>query len=281
MTNKRCNYFPPDDIVEEVKKAINTHDPGAIDWIAFVGSGEPTLHASLGRMISDIKAFTNIPIAVITNGSLLYQSEVRSDLKRADAVLPSLDAGSEALYRKINRPWPELTYDRFVNGLKTFRLEYTGKLWIEVMLIKGLNDTETALKDLSAVIQQIQPDEVHINLPIRPPGESWVNPTDEEGLHRAKAILGNIAQIVLPAEGIFDLSGYDNVVDAVLGVITRHPMLEEELIATLDRWTPGQVQQALAEVEASGKAKAVLRYGQRFWSFVGARYAPDRVSVPK
>jgi hypothetical protein len=82
-------------------------------------------------------------------------------------------------------------------------------------------------------------------------------------------------------EGIFDLSGYDNVVDAVLGVITRHPMLEEELIATLDRWTPGQVQQALAEVEASGKAKAVLRYGQRFWSFVGARYAPDRVSVPK
>lgn len=273
MTNERRDYFPPDEIVGEVKVSIESHEPGEIDWITFAGSGEPTLHVSLGRMTEQIKGLTDIPVAVITNGALLYQPEVRKDLIQADAVLPSLDAGSEALYRKINRPWPELTFERLVSGLTTFRREYTGKLWIEVMLIKGVNDTEPALKDLARVINGIGPDEVHLNLPIRPPSEPWVNPSGEEGLARARTMLGGVAKVVPPAGGVFDLSTYDDVMDAVIGVITRHPMLEEEILQTLKRWTPGQVEDALVRLSESGKAKVVSRYGKRFWSFTGAKYA--------
>ena len=278
MINERREYFPADEIVEQVQTAIAAHGPGEIDWVTFVGSGEPTLHISLGKMISEIKAFTNIPIGVITNGSFLYRPDVRRDLVMADAVLPSLDAGTEDLYRKIDRPWPELTFDRFVNGLTAFRREYAGKLWIEVMLVKGLNDTEAALKDLAVVIKRIRPDEVHLNLPIRPPGEQWVSPSEEEGIHRARTILGDMAKVVPPTEGSFDLSGYNNALDAVIGVITRHPMLEEELVKTLDRWVPGEVKEILTALEQSDKARPVIRYGQRFWSCVDARYANEASS---
>ena len=93
---------------------------------------------------------------------------------------------------------------------------------------------------------------------------------------QAMAILGNIAEVVHPAEGSFDLSGYDNPVDAIVGIITRHPMRQEELERTLDRWTPGEVSRVLEELAASGRAQIVERYGVRFWSASPARY-PDMV----
>lgn len=273
MTNERRDYFPPDDIVKEVKVALDHHRQGDIDWVTFVGSGEPTLHASLGSMIQSIKGMTDIPVAVITNGSLLYLPEVRHDLLMTDAVLPSLDAGNEVLYRKINRPWPELNFQRFVKGLTSFRREFQGNLWVEVMLIKGVNDTESALRELATVLREIEPDEVHLNLPIRPPSELWVLPADEEGIRRAQTIFGDIAKVILPVDGAFDLSGYDNVVDAVIGVITRHPMSESELETTLERWAPGEVKDALARLTESGKVKSVLRHSQRYWTSTEGRFA--------
>lgn len=272
LANVRRNYFPPEEIVNEVSAALEAHQPGDIDWVTFVGSGEPTLHASLGWMIRQVKSMTSIPVAVITNGSLLSQPDVRKELLAADAVLPTLDAGSEKLYRAINRPHPAFSFDSLVEGLFAFRAVYTGRLWLEVMLVQGLNDTESALRELAAVVQRIHPDEVHINLPVRPPAEPWVKPPNEEGLMRATALLGGIAHVVTPAVGVFDLSGYANVLDAVVGVITRHPMLEDDLLRTLDRWQPAQVREAVAELEASGRARMVLRYGRRFWTTTAARY---------
>jgi wyosine [tRNA(Phe)-imidazoG37] synthetase (radical SAM superfamily) len=273
LTNQRRDYLPPAEIVAEVRAALAAHAPGTIDWVSFVGSGEPTLHASLGWMIRQVKALTDIPVAVITNGALLYRAEVREELAAADAVLPTLAAGNPRLYRAIARPWPELTFDRLLDGLAAFRAGYAGKLWVEVMLIRGMNDGEAALRELAAALRPIAPDAVHLNLPIRPPAEPWVAPPDEEGLMRATAILGDLAQVVHPAEGGFDLSGYDDVVGAVVGVIARHPMRESELARTLDRWTPGQVAEALAALAADGRARVVTRYEQRFWCLANARYA--------
>jgi wyosine [tRNA(Phe)-imidazoG37] synthetase (radical SAM superfamily) len=144
------------------------------------------------------------------------------------------------------------------------------------MLVRGLNDSEEALREIVAVLERVQPDEVHINLPTRPPAETWVQPPDEEGLMRALAILGEIARVVHPAEGSFDLSGFENAVDAIVAIITRHPMNEAELRRTLEKWTPGQVDQALEELAASGRAQVVERYGTRFWSASPARY-PEKV----
>jgi len=257
----------------EIEQALAAHKPGDIDWVTFVGSGETTLHASLGWLIREVKALTGLPVAVITNGSLLYLPEMRLELSPADAVLPSLDAGNAVLYRKINRPHPEVNFKRLVEGLIAFRSEYQGKIWVEVMLIRDLNDTEAALREIAAALVRIQPDEVHILLPDRPPAENWVQPPGEDGLLRARAILGNIARVIHPASGSFDLSGAESLVDAVVGIITRHPMREEELVETLKHYSPTEVVITLSALEKSGKAQVVERYGTRFWSASSARYS--------
>lgn len=145
LTNQRREYIPCQDLLAEIGQVLSDHQPGEIDWVTFVGSGEPTLHSSLGWLIRRVKQICSLPVAVITNGSTLYLPEIRLALSDADAVLPSLDAGNPRLYRKVNRPWPELTFNRLLEGLIAFRQEYTGKLWLEMMLVQGLNDTEEAL----------------------------------------------------------------------------------------------------------------------------------------
>ncbi len=279
LTNKRMEYYPGKDILAEIKEALGNHQPGEIDWVTFVGSGEPTLHSDIGWLIREVKTLTDLPVAVITNGSLLYLPEVRHDLAEADVVMPSLDAGTAVLYRQINRPHPETTFERLVNGLATFRQEYSGKVWVEVMLMQGLNDTETSLQEIAAVLQRIRPDEVHINLPTRPPAETWVREPDEGGLLRARAILGDIATVVHPVVGEFDLSGCDTAVDALIAIITRHPMRQEELEQTLARWRPDQVQEALTELAASGQAQVIQRHGARFWSAAPAHYPDEAHSL--
>jgi len=273
LTNQRRDYVPPAAILSEVRAALAAHPPGTIDWISFVGSGEPTLHADLGSMIRQVKGMTTLPVAVITNGSLLYQREVREALSAADAVLPTLVAGTEPLYRRITRPWPELSFARLVEGLIAFRHCYRGKLWVEVMLIKGLNDTEPALRELASVLRRVEPDAVHITLPNRPPAESWVESPDAGRLVRATAILGEVAQVIGLAPGSLNLAGEEDVLDAVVAMITRHPMREVDLARALKGWPSSQVAQALADLEASGRAQVVIRNSQRFWSGIEARYA--------
>lgn len=278
LTNERQEHFPRTDILAEVKDSLGAHQDGEIDWITFVGSGEPTLHTGIGWLIREVKNISDLPVAVITNGALLYLPEVRQELLAADAVLPSLDAGKTWLYRKINRPHPDISFERLLNSMVAFRGEYLGKLWVETMLVHGLNDSEIALNDIAAALQLIHPDEVHINLPTRPPVETWVQPPDEEGLLRAVAILGEIAHIVHPINGTFDLSGFDSLVDAVIGIITRHPMREDELLNTLGYWSPDQVNSTLTELEESGQAQVVERYGVRFWSAAFAHFPSESKS---
>ncbi len=278
LVNLRREYFPSKEILAEVQGALASHAPGEIDWVTFVGSGETTLYADLGILIRQVKSLTRLPVAVITNGSLLYQPKMRLELSAADAVMPSLDAGNARLYRKINRPYPNLTLERLVEGLIAFRKEYQGKLWVEVMLLRDLNDTEPALYEIATALERIQPDEVHILQPDRPPAESWVQPPGEEGLWRARAILGNIARIVHPASGSFDLSGNPSLVDAIVGIITRHPMREEELVETLEHFSPNQVTETLVKLQKSARAQVVVRHGMRFWSASPAYYP---ASAPK
>lgn len=278
VTNERKEYFPREAILAEVRQALASHEAGEIDWVTFVGSGEPTLHSSIGWLIKQVKALTDLPVAVITNGALLYRPEVRQELMAADAVMPTVDAGTPELYRRINRPHPEVTFERLVNGLIAFRQAYRGKLWPEVMLVRGLNDTEEALRAIAGVLGRIGPDEIHISLPTRPPAETWVEPPDEEGLMRAQAILGDVARVLHPAQGTFDLSGTDNLTDAVVAIITRHPMSEQDVVQTLARWTPGRVQAALDDLEASGRAQVVVRYGVRFWSAAPSYYPAEAQS---
>jgi len=280
LTNQRREYLPREEILDELISVLSREKESQIDWITFVGSGEPTLHSGIGWMIRRIKEVTSIPLAVITNGSTLYLPEVRKALLPADAVMPSLDAGTQELYKKINRPHGQTTYQRLVAGLESFREEYEGQLWVEVMLINSLNDSLEALQDLSDVIADINPDQVHLSQPTRPPAESWVSPPDEDGLLRAQAVLGRTAQTLHPAQGIFDFSQYESLIDAAADVISRHPMREDQLLRTLEKWAPENVKQTLKELEQSGRAQTIQRYGVRFWGGPGANF-PEPVQSEK
>ncbi len=276
VTNERRNFFKKEVIVSQVKEALETHNPEDIDWITFVGSGETTLQTGLDEMIMGIKAFSDLPIAVITNGSLLYRPEVRKELLAADAILPSLDAGNPSLYRRINRPHPECTFERLVKGLIAFRKEYRNKLWVEVMLLKGVNDDENSLKEIAHLLEKINPDEVHVVQPTRPASETWVKPPDADGLERAHAVLGEVAKIILPAKGSFDLSGEEDLVAAIMGIITRHPMKEAEVKEALVKWSPEIVRETLNQLAESGRVQLVTRDGIHFWSTSEAYYANSK-----
>ncbi len=279
LTNVRDEYAPREAVIEQLKATLDTRQPGEIDYISFVGSGEPTLHSGLGWMIRQVKKMTDIPVAVITNGSLLYLADVRNELAAADVVMPTVVAGNADLYKRINRPHPDITFGRIAEGLISFREEFLGRLWVEIMLIKGMNDTVAALRELATVLRSVQPDEVHITLPTRAPSEMWVEPPDEESVLRATAILGDIAHVVLPGDGEFDLGGYNNVVDAVIGIITRHPMSQSQLEMALQKWDPAQVDEALVRLSANGQARRIIRLDRVFWTAMTSRFPDEEESL--
>lgn len=266
LTNERAEYIPRAAILAEIEETLARHASGEIDYISFVGSGEPTLHVGLGWLIRAVKERTSIPVAVITNGVLLHRTDVQTELLAADVVMPTVSAGAPALYRKIHRPHPEASFERLVQGLTTFRRLYQGQLWIEVMLIRGVNDSEEALAALASTLSEIQPDQVHIVLPDRPPAEPWVLPADQEGILRAEAILGPIAHIVHPFSNGIHVNDYASAGEAIVGIVTRHPMSFAQLVSALNTWTPDEIQAALDALEQTGVVRPVDRLGMRFWA---------------
>jgi len=272
LTLERGEVVPRHELLAEVEQVLAAQHPGEVDWLTFVGSGEPTLHAGLGWMIRQVKRITDLPVAVITNGSLLHLPEVRDELSAADAILPTLDAGNARLFKQINRAAPRLTYDRHVEGLYIFRRMYSGRLWIELMLIRGMNDTEEALQELALVLKMIKPDQVQITLPLRPPAEAWVRPADRTGLQRAKEILGKVVPVVIPESSQAQAARIGDLADTILSVVTRHPMQEEELFLLLSRWSCEEVHAAIRELAAAYKIQAVEQSRHIFWSAAKAHY---------
>jgi wyosine [tRNA(Phe)-imidazoG37] synthetase (radical SAM superfamily) len=273
LTNRRADFFPVQDILAEAQAALSAHRPGQIDYVTIVGQGEPLLCASLGRLIRGLKALTGIPVAVITNGSLLFMPEMREEVGAADVVMPSLDAADEETFRRVNRPWPRLHIQDIIEGMAALREVLAGQLWVEVMLVKGLNDTEETLLPIAAALKRIRPDQVHVNVPIRPPAEAWVAPPDDEGRMRAMAILGDAAPLIMPADGVFELAEDMPTADAILQIIRRHPMRESELLATLADRSPDEVGDTLRSLEAGDQVQRIEYLGQRFWTHAGSRCA--------
>ena len=271
LTHERRDFFPREAILAQIRDALEAHRPGEIHYVTFVGQGEPTICASLGWLIRQVKAVTEVPVAVLTNGALLSQTDVREELAAADVVIPTLDAADQPTFRRINRPWPQFRIAEIVEGMAQFREMFQGQLWIEVMLVQGLNDAEEVLLLLRDALRRIRPDRVQINLPVRPPAEPWVRIPEEEAILRAVAILGETAEVMAPyEEGEFDLSGAESLMEAVLSIIRRHPMRESHLLEALSRYAPQEVQATLAALEESGQAVRREYRGQAFWQYAEA-----------
>ena len=266
FVTERREFFPKEEILSEILAAVKSGKK--IDWITFVGSGETTLYKGLDWLIAEVKKATAIPVAVITNGSLFSDPEVRRELLDADAVLPSLNAGSEELFERIDRPAPGFSFEKHIEGLRLFRQEYRGKLWVEVMLIKGLNDSEEALKEMVNVLAEIRPDMIHLVLPTRPAPESVVGIPDEELVQRAVFIFSAAAPVLSPAKGEMTLDSAENLLDTVSGIASRHPVQERELEAALGKLFAGdaaKISESLEALLASGCFEKVLQGGELYW----------------
>ena len=269
FATERQEFFPREEIVGEIREALTINK--GIDWITFVGSGETMLYRGIGWLIAEVKKLTSIPVAVITNGSLLYLPEVREELLQADAVLPSLNAGTEALHVQIDRPVEGLTFRRHIEGLVAFRREYKGRLWIEVMLLGGINDSDEALRDLAAVLKEINPDMVHIVLPTRPAPEQEILLPSDERIERAIAILSEVTTVVHPLKGNMDLRSAPDLLEAVTAIISRHPVQQRELQKAITDCFPGETEKAsilMQEMLATGRFNLVEHGGEPYWVMV-------------
>ena len=154
------NYYSVDEIIYELKEALLNNKN--IDYITFTGSGEPTLYKDLKKLIYEIKQITDIPVCIITNGSLLYKQEMRSNLLLADLVIPSLDAGNEDAFKLIDNPNKEIDFDKMVEGLIEFKKVFKGKYWLEIFLLKDINDNEDELDDIIKIVNKIKPDRIQL-----------------------------------------------------------------------------------------------------------------------
>ena len=263
---ERQEFFPREEILDEIRQALALNKN--LDWITFVGSGETMLYKGIGWLVAEVKKLTNTPVAVITNGSLLSLPEVREELLQADAVLPSLNAGSEALHDQICQPASGLTFQQHVEGLVTFRSEYKGRLWIEVMLLGGINDTDAALNDLANVLVKINPDMVHLVLPTRPAPEQEIRLPSDERLEQAIAILSKVTAVVSPLKGNMDLRNAPDMLEAITAIVSRHPVQQRELQKAVADCFPGEAQRAdevLSGLFASGRFRLVEHNGESYW----------------
>jgi wyosine [tRNA(Phe)-imidazoG37] synthetase (radical SAM superfamily) len=205
-----------------------------LDFITLAGSGEPTLNLGLGRIIRRIKALTGTPVAVLTNGALLYLPEVRQELAAADVVLPSLDAAREETFRAINRPPADYPLNRLLEGLEACRREYTGRIWLEIMLLQGLNDTEADLEALRRALRTLAPDKVQLNTAVRPGVEDFARPLAADEMAASANYLadGFEVEVIASFSGASQAAAVCN--DAVLvEMLARRPMTAADLAKVL------------------------------------------------
>ena len=225
FTNTREMFFPVAEILMEFDAFLKSAVP--FDVVTIVGEGEPTLYLGLGELIAGIKERTDKPVAVITNGSLLYDAALRAELGLADIVLPTLDAYDSVSFRKINRPHRTLDFEKVNEGLITFSKEYAGSLWIEIMLIDGINDDDESLRKYAEALKKINYDRLYINTPVRPPAETYAKVISHERMNHAVDILGGIPINFLDSEGFH--SEIPDDYEAIMSIIKRHPMNQFEV----------------------------------------------------
>lgn len=225
MTNTRQMFFSIEEILSEFDEVLRNEVK--FDVITIVGEGEPTLYLGLGELICELKKRTEKPLAVITNGALFYDSKLRAELYNADIVLPTLDAYDEASFRAINRPHGEISFSMITDGLQIFSKEYKGQLWIELMLIDGINDDDESLVKYSEALKKLKYDRLYINTPVRPPSEAYVRAASHEKINHAVDILGGISIDLLESEGFHSEIADDY--EAIMSIIRRHPMNQFEI----------------------------------------------------
>jgi len=218
----RKPYVPVDGILEELEARLAENPE--LDFVTLSGSGEPTLNSDIGRLIDGIKTMTDVPVAVLTNGTLLTDPEVRAALARADVVAPSIDAVSREAFEKVNRPHESLDPAAIADGLVTFAREYRGEIWLEVLFVEGLNDDSGEVERIAGIIDAVKPDKVHVNTVVRPPAVPDARALSQERLQKIAERFGPAAEVIATAAGPSQPKAERDASDVIVAMAARRPV---------------------------------------------------------
>ncbi len=228
---QRQEYVPVEDVLDELKAKLAENT--SIDCITISGSGEPTLHSGIGHLISEIKKITSIIVVVITNGTLLWNEDVRKGLLKADAVMPSLDACDQGVFERLNNPHPDITFDKLIDGLIAFRKDFKGQFWLEVFMIDGINTADEQIEKFSAIIEKISPDKVQLNTTVRPGAHREVVPVSQDRLKQIAAKLGTKAEVIANFSKKATPSSSESLIEKIIATLKRRPCSAEGLASSL------------------------------------------------
>lgn len=233
QTLKRKSYVDPSFVLKEIKEVLTQNRD--VDYITFSGSGEPTLNKDIGKIIEKIKEFTTIPVAVLTNGSLLWKKNIRADLSLADLVVPSLDAVSEEIFQEVNRPVEGLKVKKVLDGLKTFTRKFTGKIQLEIMLVENVNDSEEEIEKISQFVKKLRIDKIQLNTVERPPCEPDAKPLNIKKLQKIKKLFEkNLeVEIISDFKRRTKKAYHKDLEKAILELLKRRPAKKDEMAVSL------------------------------------------------
>lgn len=233
-TVKRKEYTPTAELLSEAEEYLRSEAASNLDFVTVTGSGEPTLHSKIELIISRLKEISPKPLAVLTNGSLLYLPGIRKALCRADVILPSLDAVNPDTFQKIDRPVRPITIEKVISGLKDLRQQFSGQIWLEVLFVKGINDKEIELEQMKQVFSEVQPDRIQLNTVDRPPAEELASPLSCTELEKIKEFFGDKAEVVVGSKRQKGRESHPVVETEILAMLARRPCTAEDISGLLN-----------------------------------------------
>ena len=223
-------FFQVRDVIEELERAMANNSP---DTITLAGSGEPTLHSKIDEVIASIRGITNVKIAVLTNGSCFWKDEIRERVLGADIILPTLCTASEKTFRLIHRPHPDINSSLVIEGLKKLRHDFKKELFLEVVLLSGINDTEEEIEKLKKTIGFISPDRIQLNTVVRPPSDSRALPVGRAKMEEVWEFFGEKAEIVAEGRERLSAGGKDGLEEKIMDMAKRRPLRSADISRAL------------------------------------------------
>ena len=259
-TIKRKQWVPIPEVLDEVREKVALKP----DYITLSGSGEPTLCTGLGELIEGIRSFTDVPVAAITNGSLLWQAEVRRELAAAHLVVPSLDAGDAELFEAVNRPHPELSFDQMAEGLIALREEFPGTIWLETFILGGYTVEALAIEKLSRWIARMKPDRLQLNTVSRPPAESFALAVSKDKLEELARFFEPEGEVIADFRGVHAQTDFVTTRDIVLQMLERRPCSMDDVASGLGIHRNEAVKY-IEELLASKRIEGIPSSGRLFY----------------
>lgn len=257
----RDEFVPFDDVCAELTQWL---DKDTADVITFAGSGEPTLYSRLGELITFIKDQTDIPVIVLSNGTLMHRADVREEAAQADIVKISLSAWDDNSFRTINRPAPGLCFEELVKGARQFRSRFSGRLWLEVFLMEGINARRSEVEQIAAIARTIKPDRIHLNTAVRPPADASVQPVTAEKIAKLCELFTPPAEVIASFASAPSAGRSPIDPDNLAGLIHRHPATAAQL-AAVSGADAGTIRAALAPLVNEGRLQTEDRDGETWY----------------